>query len=252
MGIYYTIDMPEFKNFNPLSDEEIELISKKIEEFLPDDDRLVLVVGLGNRYITPDSLGPRSINKIIATRHVKDNNLFTEQFKHLRAVAAIAPGVLGQTGLEVLEVIYSLVNQIKPVAVIVIDALVSRNVNRLGCTIQLSNSGISPGSGVMNSRKEISQKVLGVPVVSIGIPTVVNATTLVYNIMNDRLINEEVSYQTFETKLKEKIEPYGSSMIVTPNEIDNIIKNASDLLSLIINKALQKNLSISEINTLSS
>ena len=238
VGTYYTIDVPAFKNSISINNKELNIISEKIEKFLPQNDSLVLVVGLGNRDITPDSLGPRTISKIISTRHVKEDINFVDQFQALRSVAAIAPGVLGQTGIEISEIINSLVNKIKPTCVIIIDALVSQDVSRLGSTIQISNSGISPGSGVMNARKEISQNLIGVPVISIGIPTVVDATTLVGNILNTK-INKE---------MQTKIEP----MIVTPKEIDNIIKNSSNILSLIINKALQKKLSIADIKSLIS
>lgn len=238
VGIYYTIDVPAFKNSISINNNELDIISQRIESFLPREDSLILVVGLGNRDITPDSLGPRTISKIISTRHVKEDINFVDQFEDLRSVAAIAPGVLGQTGIEISEIINSLVNKINPSCVIIIDALVSQDVSRLGSTIQISNSGISPGSGVMNTRKEISQNLIGVPVISIGIPTVVDATTLVGNILNTN-INKEV---------KNKIDP----MIVTPKEIDNIIKNSSNILSLIINKALQKNLSVEDIQSLIS
>ena len=135
VGIYYTIDILNFKNFISMSTNEITLISKKISEFLNefnlDKKQLVLVVGLGNREITPDSLGPRIISKIISTRHIKLDINLRDQFKKLRAVAAIAPGVLGQTGIEISEIIKSIVEKINPCAVILIDALVSQNIDRL-------------------------------------------------------------------------------------------------------------------------
>lgn len=233
IGVYYTVDIPPLKNFVSLNENEIELISQKIKTFLSLDEKLVLVVGLGNRDITPDSLGPRTISKIISTRHIKLDIELNDKFHHLNSVAAIAPGVLGQTGIEISEIIKSLVDKIRPNLVIVVDALVSQNINRLGSTIQISNSGISPGSGVMNPRKEISQDILGVPIISIGVPTVVDAKTLVKDMSDEK-----------ESDFK--------PMIVTPKEIDNIIKNASDILSLIINKTLQNNLSIDEIKSLIS
>ena len=232
MGIYYTVDLPSFNNLTYLQDEEIEFISGKISEFLGEEKNLVFVVGLGNRDITPDSLGPRTISKIVSTRHMKEDETFSEQFKCLRSVATIAPGVLGQTGIEISEIVKSITQKIKPSTIIVIDALVSNNINRLGSTIQISNSGISPGSGVMNPRKEISQNRLGVPIISVGIPTVVDAKTIIKDVT--------------KCDIEDKIEP----MIVTPKEIDNIIKHAADILSLIINKALQTDLSLSEIRTL--
>ncbi|MBP0979264.1 MAG: GPR endopeptidase [Oscillospiraceae bacterium] len=236
VGIYYTIELPSFRELSYLTDDEIKIISNKISKFFISDNDLVLVVGLGNRDITPDSVGPRTVSKIISTRHVKSDINFSDQFKNLRSVAAIAPGVLGQTGIEISEIIKSLVEKINPSVVILIDALVSQNINRLGSTIQISNSGISPGSGVMNPRKEISEKLLGVPIISIGIPTVVDAKTIINNITNNKI----------NTEFLEQISP----MIVTPKEIDNIIKHSSNILSLIINKALQSNLLIEDIKSL--
>lgn len=234
IGVYFTIDVPILKNFSLLDNEELNFIASKISSFLPQNEGLVLVVGLGNREITPDSIGPRTISKIISTRHVKQDVKLRNNFDSLRSVAAIAPGVLGQTGIEISEIIKSLVDKVKPATVILIDALVSKNVNRLGKTIQISNSGISPGSGVVNQRKEISQDFLGVPIISIGIPTVVDARTLINDLS--------------EAAPKENIK----SMIVTPNEIDMIIKKAADILGLVINKALQRDLSFEEIESLVS
>ena len=228
VGIYYTIELPSFRELSYLTDDEIKIISNKISKFFISDNDLVLV--------TPDSVGPRTVSKIISTRHVKSDINFSDQFKNLRSVAAIAPGVLGQTGIEISEIIKSLVEKINPSVVILIDALVSQNINRLGSTIQISNSGISPGSGVMNPRKEISEKLLGVPIISIGIPTVVDAKTIINNITNNKI----------NTEFLEQISP----MIVTPKEIDNIIKHSSNILSLIINKALQSNLLIEDIKSL--
>ncbi len=254
IGTYYTVDVPNFKNLTLLSKDEIKLVSQKISEFLnnfadnDDENKSILVVGLGNREITPDSLGPRTISKIISTRHVKLDVNLREQFKQLRSVSAISPGVLGQTGIEISEIIKSIVEKIHPCAVIVIDALVSQNIDRLGSTIQISNSGISPGSGVMNKRKEISKDFLGVPIISIGIPTVVDANTLVKNVLYNSKLDNQVANDVVPDNARLNVDP----MIVTPKDIDNIIKHASDILALIINKALQTNLSINDIKMLTS
>ena len=257
VGVYYTIDVPDFKDLSLFSDLEINLIAEKISGFLNNFEKqkensedlknqTVLVAGLGNREITPDSLGPRTISKIISTRHVKSDVDLREQFKKLRSVAAIAPGVLGQTGIEISEIIKSIVEKIRPYAVIVIDALVSQVPDRLGSTIQISNSGISPGSGVMNKRKEISKDFLGVPIISIGIPTVVEANTLIKSILSSS--EDNIDNTNKLNNNSKAIEP----MIVTPKDIDNIIKHSSNILALIINKALQSNLTIDDIKILTS
>lgn len=233
-GRYVTVMTPPFYGSTELSDEEIEHIAGEIASFLPGEG-LVFIVGLGNNDITPDAVGPRTARSVLATRHFSGEVSSTVGLSSLRPTAAIAPGVLGQTGIESSEIIHSIVRDINPSAVVVIDALAARDISRLGSTVQISNSGISPGSGVQNQRKELSKNTLGVPVVSIGIPTVVDAVTLV----ND-LTGGDGETQFLVGKEAER-------MMITPREIDVLIDHACKTLALAINKALQPDMTLDEL-----
>lgn len=181
----------------------------------------VLVVGLGNRYITPDSIGPKTVSKLTITRHITKEAGGEFDFG-LRAVSAVAPGVLGITGIETTEIVKGVVGHVKPSLIIAVDALAARKLSRLGTTIQLSDVGISPGSGVGNSRKELTKETLGVPVIAIGVPMVVDAKTLAMDIVGgqNQVITDAQSY------------------IVTPNDVDSISEEASDIIAEGINMAL--------------
>lgn len=239
-GIYITIETNNFRE--PQTDfiSEINTISNSIKRLGVDinDKSNILVVGLGNRDITPDNLGPLVTDNIFATRHI--GKLLQKQIglEDLTPVSSIATGVLGNTGIESAEIIVSLVELIEPTHVIVVDALAAKSIDRIACTIQISNTGISPGSGVQNKRLELSEHTLGVPVISIGMPTVVDMTTIINDILGDENLEE--------TNLKSYTE-----MMVTPREIDLAITNSARTIALGINKALQPNLSLDEIETLS-
>ena len=227
-GRYITV---EFEHQLPGTDaetEELKDFSDRLSEMLSTDG-LVLVAGLGNESITPDALGPETVKRIFATRHISENGV-SLGLPELRQVAAISTGVLGQTGMEAGEVLFAVCEKIKPSAVIVIDALAAGNVKRLGSTVQLSDTGICPGSGVGNSRKRIDRETLGVPVISIGVPTVVDALTLISSYCQENVKREE-----------------NEPMIVTPRDIDSLILSMSKFLSAGINLALQKNLTLSDI-----
>lgn len=236
-GKYVTIEFPTLTDNFQHSDKRIEIVSKEIASLIPNKG-LVLVVGVGNTDITPDALGPKATSYILATRHIKGELARSTGLAKLRPVSAIFPGVLGQTGIETSEFITSIVNKLKPSCVIIIDALASKQAKHLGCTIQISNTGITPGSGVGNSRPQINKDTLNVPVISIGVPTVVDASTLAYS-----LINEDKAPEN----LNEIISPHGSDMMVTPREIDLLIERASKLIGLSINCALQKDFSAEDI-----
>lgn len=243
MGEYITITTPPLYSSVEISMEEIQAISEEIKTMLPTEG-LVLVVGLGNNDITPDAVGPRTVHQVLATRHISGEIAKQNGFSDLRAIAAIAPGVLGQTGIETSEIISSIVDDIKPAAVIVIDALAARSASRLGTTIQIASSGISPGSGVMNRRKELSLETLGIPVVSIGIPTVVDAATLAEDLLDNGKNEVDTRRKIFE--------PQGRSMMITPREIDQLISHSCRVLALSINKALHPEMSFEEIGYLTS
>ena len=209
--------------------EKITAIADEIYSLLPKSG-LVLAVGLGNITITPDAVGPKSARYILATRHIRGELARSSGLDKLRPVSVMAPGVLGQTGIESSELISSLVSKLKPSAVIAIDALASRNLSRLGCTVQICDSGISPGAGVGNHRLRLDSNSLGVPVIAIGIPTVVDALTLAYDLLSE----------TDTSHIDQTVQPRGEQMIVTPREIDILTERASRLIGMSVNCALQR------------
>jgi len=230
-GTYVTAELPSLINSSPTDEETICAIADELRNLLPEKGT-VLAVGLGNTEITPDAVGPKSISLILATRHLSDELIKSTGLGNLRPVAGFIPGVMGKTGVETAESIKGLANTVKPSAVIVVDALAARRLSRLGCTVQISDTGISPGSGVGNTRNAITDYTIGVPVISIGIPTVVDAQTLV----------NDLTGKDNEISQKESRE-----MIITPREIDLVIDRASRLIGLSINKALQPHLTVDEI-----
>lgn len=225
-GIYVTIEGNPFWEDQGDCPEDMEAVAAGIRFLLPEEG-LVLVVGLGNREITPDALGPQTAEHILATRHLSSELCAQTGLEHLRKTAVLAPNVLGKTGLESLETIQAVVDKIKPAAIVAVDALAAGELERLGRTIQISNTGICPGSGVLNARKELSEQMLGIPVVAIGVPTVVDLS----------------SYLSDEK---------GEAMMITPREIDLLIERAVRFLSLCINRALQPTLSLQELTLLQS
>ncbi len=241
-GKYITIELPAFTDNFQNIDDKIEVISKQIRYLLPSEG-LIFVVGLGNEAITPDALGPKTIKSILATRHITGEIARSTGLDALRSVAAIAPGVLGQTGIEVSEIIQSIIKKINPTALIVVDALASMETSRLGTTIQICNTGISPGSGVGNARPGLNQESMGVPVIGIGVPTVVDAQTLAKNLLNSDTTR-------YSEKISQKTAPRGELMMVTPREIDLLIERSSKLLAMSINGALQPNFSVDDIMSL--
>lgn len=243
-GSYVTITVPALTDNFESTDKRIEVIAQEIRNLIPEEG-MILVAGLGNSDITPDALGPKTASMVLATRHIKGELARSTGLDALRPVSVLTTGVLGQTGIETGELLLSVVDKIKPSAVIVIDALASRNLWRLGCTIQLSNTGISPGSGVGNSRPQISKQTLGVPVISMGVPTVVDATTLAADLLENNRLNKD-------SDIKEKTSPRGEPMIVTPREIDLLIQRASKLTGMAINCALHTKFSPEDLFALIS
>ena len=218
-GSYITVEMREFSGESELFDERFREIKNAVLSLLPQGEGTVLVVGLGNENITPDALGPECVNSVFSTRHISSVLAEDAGLGHLNSVCAVATGVLGQTGIETGEIIRGITELVKPRAVIVIDALACSGIERLCRTVQITDTGIVPGSGVGNSRKEISRNTLGVPVIAIGVPTVIDAVTVAgeRNAANNGL----------------------SGMMVTPREIDSVIHRAARLISLSVNSALQ-------------
>lgn len=252
IGDYITIDVKKMRN---IPDEEIQKIADTVSAELKSliakhvgDQEEILVVGLGNLYSTPDSLGPKVMQEIDVTRHI---------FKYLpqyvseddREVSAIAPGVLGTTGIETQEILKGIVENVKPKLLIVIDSLASKSIERISSTVQLSDTGIIPGAGVGNKRRELSEETLGIPVIAIGIPTVVELATLVsdgIDIFIDRL-QEKAESNEYLNKLqendnyedvKEALNVGEYNMIVTPKEIDELVENMKNVIARGINFAL--------------
>ena len=191
----------------------------------------VLVAGLGNASVTPDAVGPRTMEHLVVTRHLASG------FPQFRPVSAIAPGVLGTTGLESVEIVRGIVERSSPCCVIVVDALASRSLERVCATVQLTDTGITPGAGIGNYRRAFDQKTLGVPVVAVGVPTVVDARTMVEDILEEN--------GRKNGKIGTNLE---KSMIVTPRDIDAGVTRLARLLGYGISLGLHRGLSVSDIS----
>ncbi|MDE5619062.1 MAG: GPR endopeptidase [Ruminococcus sp.] len=230
-GRYVTLEGQDLTVFSDSYENMVSELAQELIKFIPDGD--ILVVGLGNSDITPDALGPAVTSKILATRHLeKELENETDLFlKSLRRVSVFAGGVLGQTGIETAEIIRAVCKEIKPDGIIAVDALACSDVRRLGTTIQISDAGISPGSGVANARKELSEKLFGIPVIAVGVPTVVDMYTIVRN-FTDGDFNDI------------------PNMMVTSREIDRLIERSAQLISFGINLALQPSLTLEDIKGL--
>lgn len=245
IGNYITIDIKKLK----LAQEEdiqdaSEVLTNELKNILDmhiQKQDEIIIVGLGNIYVTPDSLGPKVINEIDVTRHlIKYVPDVVE--KDTRSVSAVAPGVLGTTGIETVEILKGIIENTHPKLVVVIDALASRSIERISSTIQISDTGIIPGGGVGNARTEISEKTLGIPVIALGIPTVVETAVLVNDSLNlfiDKLQNDaksnsylnEIKEKDNYEEIKDALNPSDYNMIVTPKEIDDLIENMKDIVA---------------------
>ncbi len=282
-GIYITIEFTDITNHEDKKEIEKYLIIElkkllKTQNIKEEDE--CLIIGLGNRFSTADSLGPKSIDKILVTRHLFE--LKTNVKKGIRPIAAISPGVMATTGIETFDIITGIIQQTKPKFIIIIDALASSSIDRINKTIQLTDTGINPGSGVGNHRKELSTNTLNIPVIAIGVPTVVESSIIVNDTIN--YLFKHISYlkthynqnklilnhnNLYKNKIKnltlsdtEKKEISGIlgtlnnqekkllinevlrsiqyNMIVTPKEIDFLIDNLSETIANAINKTLNK------------
>jgi spore protease len=254
-GSYLTIETKEILNYDNESQKLIsQIIADKLKEYVNIESfKTILVVGLGNWNITPDALGPKVVERLFVTRHLKE--LMPDSIdERIRPVCAIAPGVLGLTGMETSEVIKGIAERIKPDMVLCIDALSSRKMDRVNTTFQIGNTGISPGSGVGNRRMELSLKTLGVPVLAIGVPTVVDAATMANDTIDlvlDEMVSQSKNGTEFysmlksidknekEKLIKEILNPYLGDLVVTPKDVDLAIETLSKVLANGINLALQ-------------
>lgn len=201
----------------------------------------VLIVGLGNREVTSDSLGPRMTDALFITRHLKKElgQIFMQENKY-GCVSAIAPGVMAQTGMETGEILEGIISQTKPDLVIAVDALAARSVERLCTTVQITDTGIAPGAGVGNRRRELTEETLGVPVVAIGVPTVVDAETIISDHLERVLRKQGYSEHEIESFLREVLDKETEKFMVTPKNIDESINTLSRDLADVLNHCLQK------------
>ncbi|MBQ1240064.1 MAG: GPR endopeptidase, partial [Ruminococcus sp.] len=227
-GTYITVEMPSLTDNFTETDERIKTIGREIRRLLPVNG-LLLVAGLGNEEITPDSLGPKTGARVLATRHITGELARAAGLDRLRPVAVMNTGVTGQTGIETGEYILSVVKRIRPNAVIAVDALASRRIERLGKTVQISDAGISPGAGVGNHRTRINKETIGVPVIAIGVPTVVDAQTFAGDLLSDSAVRRSAVLPDRNVR----------QMIVIPREIDLLTERASRLLAFSLNAAMQ-------------
>lgn len=230
-GTYLTLDLTGLLRREPgVFPRFAKALARELTGLLPKspDNPSVLVVGLGNRLVTPDAVGPRAADHTMVTRHLISRD--PERFAAFRPVAALAAGVLGTTGVESGEVVRALTDRIRPGFVIAVDALAARSVHRLCSTVQIADTGIIPGSGVGNARKALNRETLGVPVIAIGVPTVVDAATLAAD-------------------LTER-EPEGElgSLLVTPKDIDTLVSDVSKVIGYGINLALQEGLTVEDVD----
>ena len=231
-GRYITLEGGSLSRFADNYKDMANELADELRRLIPDG--AVLVAGLGNRDITPDAIGPRIAEKVLATRHLQYEPDCAEEefFSSLRQVCALAGGVMGQTGIESAELIRSICREIKPSAVIAADALACFDISRLGTTIQICDSGISPGSGVSNARRELSHEQLGIPVIAVGVPTVVDMHTIVRSLTGTDIDSDL------------------PNMMVTPRDIDRLTERASQLIAFGINLALQPTLTFSDVQGL--
>ncbi len=225
IGVYITLEAPKLSEPDKDYHREVsEVLAVYLQELLgTKEERSVLVVGLGNREVTPDALGPEVVGNLRITRHVvKEYGKAAFEKEKVHMVSGIVPGVMAQTGMETLEIVRGVVEETQPDVVVAIDALAARSSKRLNRTIQISDAGIHPGSGVGNHRHSLTRETIGVPVVAIGVPTVVDAATIVYDAVRDR----------------NAVPPGLNSMFVTPKDIDETIKHLSFTISEALNIAL--------------
>ncbi|ASS76115.1 GPR endopeptidase [Tumebacillus algifaecis] len=254
VGNYLTFEVPGLRYKDPdLQKRVAELFAEELKMFvqLP-EEATVLVIGLGNRKVTPDSLGPLVCDNLFVTRHLFDQLPELVEDGGYRSVAAVAPGVLGITGIETSEIVHGIVKKVKPDLVIAVDALAARSLERVNTTIQVADVGISPGAGVGNKRKGLNKKSLGVPVVAVGVPTVVDAVTITSDAMDllvERLERDVpgngmtkllTGFDEAEKKqlIFELLHPLGQNLMVTPKEVDTFVEDIANVLANGLNVAL--------------
>ena len=236
-GVYHTLDLAALaKREEKAFPRAVEALRSILAPLLPEKGAPVLVVGLGNRAITPDAIGPRAADRTLVTRHLV--TLAPSQFGSFRPVAALAAGVLGNTGMESAELVRAVADKVKPAAVIAIDALAARKVERLCATVQVCDTGISPGSGVGNHRFALDRESLGIPVLAVGVPTVVDGATLCLDLLEEA--GSPVDPQTIP----------GAALMVTPRDIDQRVEDMAKVIAYGVTLALQPELTLTDLEAL--
>lgn len=254
-GSYITLEAPDMTDSDEDYHREIsEELAKILKELMPIEKKelSVLIAGLGNREVTPDALGPRVVDNMMITRHIiRKFGKYAFGLKRNHQISSIVPGVMAQTGMETLEIIKGVLEETKPDYIIAVDALAARSAKRLNRTIQITDTGISPGSGVGNHRHALNKESMGIPVIAIGIPTVVDAATIVSDTMNNLVsameearrledIGKSISQLEEAEKhelIRELLSPNLNAMFVTPKDIDEAVKRLSFTISEGINMA---------------
>ena len=254
-GNYITLEAPDMEESDEDYHREISAqLAEILKELMPIEKRelSVLVVGLGNREVTPDALGPRVVDNMMITRHIiRKFGKYAFGLKRNHQISSIVPGVMAQTGMETLEIIQGVLKETQPDYVIAVDALAARSAKRLNRTIQITDTGISPGSGVGNHRHALNRESMGIPVIAIGLPTVVDAVTIVSDTMNNLVSAMEETRRLEELGksisrleeaekyelIRELLSPNLNAMFVTPKDIDESIKRLSYTISEGINMA---------------
>ncbi len=253
-GNYVTLEVPDLRNNITDAFAETErILTRELKNILSlKKEHTVMVVGLGNRFVTPDSLGPKVVDKLLVTRHLY-GVLPDEVTESMNSLCAVAPGVLGITGIETGEIIRSIAEAIKPDVIIAIDALASRKTSRISTTFQIADTGIVPGSGIGNERKGLTKDTLGVPVIAIGVPTVIEAVAVANDAIELLIEAIKVNAQkgsplfsaisAFDNEnrydlISEVLSPSSVDLIVTPKEVDSIIDEVSKIIAQSINEAV--------------
>jgi len=264
VGTYITIEAPRLsKSDEDLKDEISQVVAKEIKGLGKNNpNSKILIIGLGNWNITADSLGPKVVKRVLVTRQYFVNYK-KDSDETMANVSAISPGVMGITGIETGEIVKGVVEKVKPDLVIAVDALASRKMERINTTIQISDSGINPGAGVGNNRMELTEKTLGVPVIAIGVPTVVDAATIVNDTLDliiDSLKKEaevgtefynllsEISSEEKYNLIREVLNPYMKNVVVTPTDIDKVIDDISIVIANGLNIALHPGIDLKDVN----
>ena len=242
VGTYITMEAPNMSVPDEGYHREIsEKLAEHLRTLMGEGEKSVLIVGLGNRDVTPDALGPYVVQNVRITRHlIREYGAASLGEEQMNPISGIVPGVMAQTGMETVEIVKGVVKQTHPDLIIAVDALAARSTRRLNRTIQVTDTGINPGSGVGNHRNGLNRQVIGIPVIAIGVPTVVDAATIVNDTM-ENLINTMNEKDTAEKyhMIKEMIPSHLNTMFVTPKDIDETVKRLSYTISEGLNIALQ-------------